>query len=357
MITVFLGAGFSILGGVPLASQLFARHPVVDRVTRQRLVERVIAGWTDWHARTNGTAEEYLAHLEVAGAGGQWRDATWYVSLVIALSLGTIRSISFTQQRTIIQTNLNRTSGIPAHEEFWTLLFRHTEDVAVVTTNYDVVAERGLRNTPRPRRHRPGFHYGFGPERLLGSGAPSFSHIRPIMAAGRIPLLKLHGSVSWSISNGVIGHYFDCRPAIQGRALIIAPVTEKSVPQYLQPIWDKAADALSRSQTWLVIGYSFPTYDKTVNVLLAKNAGHWPAVHVFNPDATVAKRVKALLPGSPVVVSHPGLPEGTSQLSSILSGDSSVPVCPAVRCASPGAPPSCAGQRRSQMSEPFAPYS
>ena len=185
-----------------------------------------------------------------------------------------------------------RTSGIPAHEEFWTLLFRHTEDVAVVTTNYDVVAERESANTPRPRRHRPGFHYGFGAEQLWKwSGV--VQPYSPNHGCWPNSLLKLHGSVSWSISNRVIGHYFDCRPAIQGRALIIAPVTEKSVPQYLQPIWDKAADALSRSQTWLVIGYSFPTYDKTVNVLLAKNAGHWPAVHVFNPDATVAKRVKA----------------------------------------------------------------
>jgi hypothetical protein len=318
MITVFLGAGFSAVAGVPLASQIFNRRPDVDRISRQRLVERVEAGWNDWRARTGGAPEEYLAHLESSGAGGQWRDATWYVSLVIALSLGTIRPISFTQQRTIIQTNLDRTSGVPSQEHFWTTLFRHTEDVVVVTTNYDILPERGLRNTPRPRRHRPGFHYGFGPEKLMGSGAPSFSHLRPIMASGRVPLLKLHGSVSWSIENGRIGHYFDCRPAIQGKALIVAPVTEKSVPSYLKPIWEKAADALSRSDTWIVIGYSFPTYDETVNGLFLANARHAPHVHILDPDPNVEARVRGLLPAA-AVFGYPGLPKGVDDLPRILS--------------------------------------
>jgi hypothetical protein len=275
MITVFLGAGFSVAGGVPLASQIFSPRPDVDRISRQRLMERVESGWDSWHGRTGGTAEEYLAHLEASGAGGQWRDATWYVSLVIALSLGTIKGISYTGQPTIVKTGVNRTSGIPSHERFWTMLFRHTEDVAVVTTNYDILPERGLRNTPRPKLPRPGFHYGSGAEVLKGGGYPSFSHLRPIRAEGRIPLLKLHGSVSWSMDNGQIVHHIDCRPAIQGKAVIVAPVTEKLVPRYLRPIWEKAADALTRSDLWLVIGYSFPSYDETVNQLFAVAMMGW----------------------------------------------------------------------------------
>lgn len=42
MITVFLGAGFSGLGGVPLASQLFDEQPQVDTISRQALVSRVL---------------------------------------------------------------------------------------------------------------------------------------------------------------------------------------------------------------------------------------------------------------------------------------------------------------------------
>ena len=126
MIAVFLGAGFSAVGGVPLAFQMFDHRPEVDRVSRHRLMERVETGWDDWHSRTNGSPEEFLAHLESHGAGGQWRDATWYVSLAIALPMGTIREIGYKRQPTIVKTNINRTTGIPSHERFWTTLFRQT---------------------------------------------------------------------------------------------------------------------------------------------------------------------------------------------------------------------------------------
>jgi hypothetical protein len=200
---------------------------------------------------------------------------------------------------------------------FGTLLFRHTEDVAVVTTNYDILPERGLRTAPRPRLPRPGFHYGGGPEVLKGGGYPSFAHLRPVRAEGRIPLLKLHGSVSWSMDNGRIVHHLDCRPAIQGRAVIVAPVTEKLVPRYLQPIWEQAADALSQSSVWLVIGYSFPSYDATVNHLFAECGQHSPRIHVFNPDESVVARVQHLVPDA-VVIRHAGLPDGIDDVPDIL---------------------------------------
>ena len=61
-IAVILGAGFSA-AAVPLASQLFDRRPDVDRLVRQRLVERVTHEWGLWHARTGGSPEEYLDSL------------------------------------------------------------------------------------------------------------------------------------------------------------------------------------------------------------------------------------------------------------------------------------------------------
>ena len=64
MISVFLGAGFSSLGGVPLASQLFDEQPLVDAISRQRLIGRVLDGWDNWHHRTGGTPEEYLVYLK-----------------------------------------------------------------------------------------------------------------------------------------------------------------------------------------------------------------------------------------------------------------------------------------------------
>ena len=310
-----LGCGvFASLGDVPLASQLFNEQPDVDVISRQRLLERVLAAWDDWHARTKGTPEQYLAVLEASG-GRQWRDATWYVALVIALRMGYVRIVG--GKPTIVRHTLNITSGIETHEAFWTTIFRRTADVTVLTTNYDILAERGLRPRPRPRVPRPGFHYGRGPEQLEGSGYPSYAHIQRIKAQGTIPLLKLHGSVSWTIQNNQIIRYHDCRPAIRGDAAIVAPITEKRVPNVFRPIWESAASSLAKSDTWIIVGYSFPTYDIAINELFRSNADHRPRVHILNPDGEVADRVRFLLPNADIS-SHFGLPEALVDLPKVL---------------------------------------
>lgn len=196
MLTVFLGAGFSRAGGVPLAGELFESEPRVDRITRQHLVERVVGGWRRWHERTGGRPEEYLSELQFKG-GDLWQDAVWFVGLVIALEMGRVEPVG--ANLTITRHNLDRTTSIPEHESFWTAIFKRRADVAVLTTNYDVLPERGIRHEPRPRVSRPGFHYGFGPETLAGGGYPSYSHLQKIATAGSVPLLKLHGSISWSL--------------------------------------------------------------------------------------------------------------------------------------------------------------
>ncbi len=203
MITVFLGAGFSAVGGVPLASELFAYEPTVDKITRQRLVERVQSGWRHWRGTHDGQPEEYLAQLQSYG-GKVWFDAQWYVGLLITLAMSDVDQVGLNP--TIIRHNINRTTNISSHEAFWTTLFRRTERVSIVTTNYDILAERGLRNRPRVRLPRPGFHYGDGDEELAGRGYPSYAHIQKITASGRVPILKLHGSVSWAVDGSKVIH-------------------------------------------------------------------------------------------------------------------------------------------------------
>lgn len=302
------------MGGVPLASQLFDRQPNVDVISRQRLIERVLQGWNKWHALTGQTPEQYLSVLESNG-GQQWHDATWYVALVIALRMGRVELVGMSPK--ITRHNINRTSGVTAHEQFWTTIFSCTEDVSVITTNYDVLIERGLRHKPRPRVPRPGFHYGCGPEQLEGGGYPSYAHIQRIRVEGRIPLLKLHGSVSWSIKGDRIIRYHDCRPAIRGDAAIIAPITEKSVPKIFQPVWDCAASTLTNSDNWIIVGYSFPPYDLAVSELFRSSATRGVRVHVLNPDPAVADRVSALLPNA-IVEWYRGLPDALTELPKIL---------------------------------------
>jgi hypothetical protein len=313
-IAIFLGAGFSAVGGAPLASQLFDSQPVVDRITRQRLVERVLTQWNDWESRHRGAPEEYLAFLQEKGGRG-WRDALWYVGLIIALRMGRLEYVGM--QPTITRHNIDRTTRIGPHEDFWSTIFRRTEEVGVITTNYDVLAERGLRHEPRPRVPRPGFHYGGGLEYLEGGGYPSYAHIQRISASGQVPLLKLHGSVSWSYRGEQLLHYHDCRPAIRGDAAIVAPVTAKVLPHYLRDLWEKAHSILAASSTWLVVGYSLPEYDELIRELFVESLAQETTVHIFNPDLEVVGKFSGLLRGA-MVHAHAGLPEGLKDLEQVL---------------------------------------
>ena len=185
-VAIILGAGFSAVAGLPLASQLLDERPDVDRVTRRKLVDRVLTRWEIWRSENAGTTEEYLARL-ASNNRREFLDAVWFVGLTVALQMGQLRSVG--ANPTIIKHNLDRTST-PELEKFWTIVFGARVDVAVVTTNFDILAERGLRHVPRPRAKRPGFHYGFGTENLEGGGYPSYSHIQKIRASGSVPLLK-----------------------------------------------------------------------------------------------------------------------------------------------------------------------
>jgi hypothetical protein len=317
MIIIFLGAGFSCIAGVPLARQLLDAEPRVDRMTRERLVQRVLANWSKWHEKTGGQPEEYLAELQVA-PGRAWHDAVWYVGLVIALHMGRIEYVG--GKLTITRHNLDRTTGIPEHEEFWSIIFRRSDDVAVLTTNYDVLAERGLRHRPRPRVPRPGFHYGFGPEDLAGGGYPSYTHIQKISTSGCVPLLKLHGSISWSSKGQELIKYHDCRPAIRGNPAIVAPVTTKTLPAYLKRTWELAAELLAEANTWVIVGYSLPQYDQLVRQLLSSSFRK-QNVHVFDPDPVVGERFSFLLQTG-ALTPHPGLPEGLVDLAGIFDRQS-----------------------------------
>ena len=238
--------------------------------------------------------------------GAHWTDAVWYVGLVVALRMGRLERVGIQTHLTITRHNIDRTTQNRMHEDFWTAIFRRTTAVTVITTNYDVLAERGLRAGPRPRVPRPGFNYGFGQESLAGGGYPSYSHIQRIVTEGTVPLLKLHGSVSWSLRNGRLVRYHDCRPAVRGDALLVAPVRGKRPPDALEPTWKVARAALTTARLVLIVGYSLPPYDDLVRDLLAATAPE-ASIHVFNPDSGAGEHYRNQLHRE--IVQHGGLPE------------------------------------------------
>lgn len=265
MISVFVRAGYSKIAGLPLAYELFDEVPIVDRITRHKMVIRVTESYKRWKEKNSDGPEAFLNHLSKTNLS-LWIAANWYVSIVLALKFGTVTTVGGQPQ--IVGHRIMRTGQNEIHRFLWDMIFKKTHDVTVITTNYDILLERELRLRPTPRKHRPGFVYENGREILFGRGYLSFAHLQPIEASGKVPILKLHGSLSWAMERRRLVKYQDCRPAIKGKALLVAPITDKTVPIQLQPIWTAAREALLQSNCWIIIGYSLPEYDQLVNKLL-----------------------------------------------------------------------------------------
>jgi hypothetical protein len=195
---------------------------------------------------------------------------------------------------------LTKPSPSSAHHAFATRVLASHELVGVVTTNYDLLAERTFRHRPMTRPKRPGFYYaGLPSEPLQGSSAFSVRH-KWVYLTGSVPLSKLHGSLNWVVHGGSVRAYADCRPAFRGRSVsyIVAPTREKVIPTRLRTVWDAAAQALAAAEVWFAVGYSAPDYDDAIGALLTSAAAGSPKqIHVIDPNQSVANRYLALTSG------------------------------------------------------------
>jgi hypothetical protein len=159
------------------------------------------------------------------------------------------------------------------------------------------------------RPHLPGFYYGgFDRNQKLRGASQPFSRFGPekwITTTGSVPLLKLHGSLSWSISDGIIEMYQDLRPVWRhgGTAAIVPPVTEKYVPRWLQSVWTTANRELCESDIWIVVGYSMPDYDVQVKELLSNCAGNRSIrIIICDPNSeSIMQKYKDIAPNSRIV--------------------------------------------------------
>ena len=315
----FLGAGFSSVAGVPLAKNLFGPNYLLALSERsQKRFDAVLEHYRNWQtSNPSAHAEQYMSDIfsGVAGPNApQWAWLVEYVGAVIA-SAGTPPA---SQNRNPRYSNrINRPSDCQVHREFFDAILSATNDLAVITTNYDLLIERTLRHKPMRRPSSPGCYYGGlpRPQTLKGAAQPfsRWSYEQLIEMTGTIPVYKLHGSLSWSLSGGTIVAYQDMRPAFRngGNAAIVPPVPEKEIPSWLASVWDGAARALCSSSAWVICGYSAPEYDVEVLRLLRAGGAHRPlTVLLSSPDSdSSVARWRKIVPEANIVA-LPGLPAG-----------------------------------------------
>src|SRR5712671_1156325 len=214
----FLGAGYSFVAGVPLAKDLLRPNYVLalSEGSRKRFTA-VLEHYEDWQQNhPTQYPEQYLGGLYTGSLGWnapRWSWAVEYVSAVIA-SAGTPPASLNRNPR--YSNRVNRPFDCPTHYQFWNAILSVTNDVSVVTTNYDILVERVLRHRPMRRPPSPGcFYGGLARPQILRGAAQPFSRWAPertIEMTGTIPLFKLHGSLNWTLDGRSVVAFQDMRP-------------------------------------------------------------------------------------------------------------------------------------------------
>jgi SIR2-like domain len=269
--------------------------------------------------------EQYMGHIynrAINGYAPKWKWVVEYVSCVIA-SAGTPPGSLNRNPR--YSNRINRPSDSEIHGAFWATVLEDSDELAVATTNYDILIEKVLRHRPMLRPRLPGCFYGGlpRPQHLKGAAQPFSVHSpeRLIEMTGTIPVYKLHGSLTWALSEDTVQTYQDMRAAFRhgGTAALVPPIPEKPVPPWLRPVWNEAAMALRRSNTWVVCGYSAQSYDTEVRELLRRGGNGRPIkLLLLSPESTsLVSRWREIVPNANIVP-LPGLPEGIEPLGKHL---------------------------------------
>lgn len=362
-ICCILGAGYSHAAGAPLTRELFATRNVA--ISSEVAARRFQTVWNDYEAwlseNPSRNPEEYLAELLKHRQSSSWalneeyifghspsrtieateaRCATfsfpnlqvptravppfeWAVELLGA-ALATPLSCDTTTKNFRYGARITFPFHCSSHTAFWREITGKASHVAALTTNYDILIERGLRHKRMRRVFSPGFYYGGipKPQLLRGTFLPWADYGSHIEVGGGIPVYKLHGSLSWSRAGEGLELFQDLRPAFRGggNAAIIPPVPEKEIPAWLWPVWRCAEEELGRATVWIVCGYSLPSYDAAIVDLLRRSAtaGNLRHILVLDPLASdLCCRYSAIVQNVEVMALD-GLPGGVNELRELL---------------------------------------
>ena len=324
-VVLWLGAGFGVPAGLPAATGLFDDAPFPHSQRALRDIEATLSAWEHWRDTHPDIApEEFVSaayESDPLQTVGHWPSIVRFLGYRLASPFATFYPYERRTARS--RDNILEARICPAHAEWWGSILTHTgrRALTVITTNWDICIERALRPNPTQHPRRPGFHYGWGAERLKATTAyPRAPWREDPRVSGSVAVLKLHGSLNWALESGKLVKYGDLRPAFRGDAAVLPPTRHKQRPLWAEELWRMAQRALSMATQVMVVGYSFPPYDEQIHTLFAEGIGGTHChIHVFDPDApTVCRRISSMS-ATARVSGHPGLPEGVADLPGVFS--------------------------------------
>lgn len=187
-------------------------------------------------------------------------------------------------------------------------LFQAAEPPAVISFNYDLIADQTLLDMRRLNWKRNEYTGGARSSIPLEGGGKTYKYFDASRQDDATRLIKLHGSMNWEEMFGGKDYRLSGVMPPEGRRRIFDYITVPERPYIVPPVaakiqikegplrshWYQALDFLHDSSKWVIWGYSFPQTDTISQVLfrtaLARNRKKKPVI-VVNPDPTAAARV------------------------------------------------------------------
>lgn len=323
-VSVILGAGFSYVAGLPLTRDLYNTDDLPPNTSERALRnhEEVRIAWDHWSShRKIPNAEEWLESLYFStnppGMSALWDKAVKFALAQLVRPWQGSKTPYYYGVTTSIESKV--------HREFWEIIRNLFQLKNVVTMNYDLLAEQGLRKEYTEKRHPPICYYGGWPYvqyvRVMKDLAPP--HWEEVRLGEEVILHKMHGSLNWAREPHGLKIHDDVRAAFRvdaskGQIIVVPPVPEKSMPLELYNVWQSAEQHLAVCDVWLVCGYSLPEYDTALHEFFSRTAAHSCVQHLIicDPDAaSVARRWRNIFKATPCIHEMPGLPDCFAQLA------------------------------------------
>ena len=302
---MFLGAGFSKWAAdLPLVDKLFDFAVKPFGVRDASTVKKVQLLRRDWDMHHPfGNNEEFIAYA-IQHSEQSKNAVLRYLVLRLSQPFIWAEFHSFRWRRHVLMFDEYRKYTVPGVTKPQNFLqgFVGVDVAGIITTNYDTLVEYVLGTK--------GFNYGVEGEILVGRGPyPVSTWLHPVRLTGKMPIAKLHGSISWDSE----GHYTDGRRGITGNALIVPPTPAKALPERLQQSWQLATRILSATTRIAIFGFSFNQADQSVLDLLGHQGSHIQSVLLVDISPKRKEAVR-LWPNARIQACYPP-PEGKMAIS------------------------------------------
>jgi hypothetical protein len=335
--SVVLGAGFSCHTGFPLTRDLFNTTELPDSIsdTARACHDRVARTYQNWVASTGKTdAELWLLGLykDKHGASEVGFDEAvrFAMARLVDLPPGDWRTMPYMYGITCSVANL-------VHREFWAGLRRCSNLKHVVTMNYDILAEQGLKEHYSDHRTAPVCHYGGFPahqfvRKMLDVRKPNIAGQRyeDVELGSEITIYKMHGSINWCDEPHGFKIHDDVRGVFRagskhGQLAIVPPIPGKDGPPWLTKVWEYAGNGLRASRTWIVCGYSMPDYDDALREFFREAAAGITSLEIFILDpnsSALLTKWQSITPAGTKITPLKGLPDGLTQVIELITASS-----------------------------------